>query len=96
MEGSYRFAQGGDNIFPTSLAYKIFTRPVLWFDEAVFCQTKIGDLNDIANCVSFSSSDNVPQLAGSLDGSIFVPTYNWSEYFEDQTIKIALTGITQM
>jgi len=49
--------------------------------------TKVGDLDDIANCVSLSSSVNVPQLVGSLDGTTLVATYNWSEHFEEQTIK---------
>lgn len=61
-----------------------------------FRRTKIGDLDDIANCVSQSASVNVPQLIGSLDGETFVPTYNWSEYFEDVTVKTALRGITQL
>ena len=61
-----------------------------------FRRTKIGDLDDIANCVSLSSSVNVPQLIGSIDGNTFVSTYNWSEHFEDRTIKTALKGITQM
>ena len=36
----------------------------------------------IANCVSQSSAVNynVPQLVGSLDGTTFVPTYNWSDF----------------
>ena len=61
-----------------------------------FCRTKIGDLYDIANFVSLSSSVNVPQLVGSLDGTTFVSMYNWSEHFEEQTIKTALKGITNM
>ena len=61
-----------------------------------FRSTKVGDLDDIANCVSLSSFVNVPQLVGSLDGSVFVKTYNWSEHFEEHTIKIALKGISQM
>ena len=61
-----------------------------------FRRMKIGDLDDIANCVSLSSSVNVPQLVGSLDGTTFVSTYNWSEYFESRTVKTALKGITQM
>ena len=44
-------------------------------------RTKIGNLDDIANCVSLSSSVNVPQLVGSLDGSTLVSMYNWSEHF---------------
>ena len=55
-------------------------------------RTKIVDLDDIANCVTLSSSVNVPQLVGST----FVSTYNWSEHFEQHTIKIALKGTTQM
>ena len=61
-----------------------------------FRRTKIGDLDDIANCVSLSSSVNVPQLVGSLDGTTFVYTYNWVEYFEEFTIKTALKGISNM
>ena len=61
-----------------------------------FRRTKIGDLDNIANCVSYSSSVNVPQLVGSLDGTTFVKTYNWSDYFDERTVKTALKGITQM
>ena len=61
-----------------------------------FRQTKIGDLDDIANCVSRSSLVSVSQLIGSLDRSTFVNTYNWSNYFDEKTIKTALKGITQM
>ena len=41
-----------------------------------FYWTKIGDLDDIANCISLSSV-NVPQLVGSPDGTTFTSTYNW-------------------
>jgi len=58
-------------------------------------RTKIGHLDDIANCVSQSSVVNVPQLVGSLDGTNFIPTYDWSTFFEE-TIKTALKGITQL
>ena len=60
-----------------------------------FRRTKIGDLDDIANCVSLSSAVNVPQLVGSLDGTVFVPTYNWSEVF-DNIMKSALKGISRL
>jgi len=46
-----------------------------------FRRTKIGDLDDIANCVSRSSVVNVPQLVGSLDGTNFIPIYDWSTFF---------------
>jgi len=58
---------------------------------------KIEDLDDIANCVSWPSIVNVPQLVGSLDGTNFVQTYDWSTFFEETTIKkTALKGITQL
>ena len=61
-----------------------------------FRHTKIGDLDDIANSISQSSFVNVPQLVGTLDGTVFAPTYNWSEFFENHTIKTALKGISKM
>ena len=61
-----------------------------------FRRTKIGDLEDIANCVAQSSFVNIPQLIGSLDGTMFVPTYDWSSFFEETTVKTALKGITQL
>ena len=38
----------------------------------------------------------VPQLVGTLDGTTFVPTYNWSAFFEEVTVKTALKGISKM
>ena len=61
-----------------------------------FRRTKVDCLDDIANSVSSSSFVNVPQLVGTLDGTCYVPTYNWSEYFEQYTIKSALKGITKL
>ena len=58
------------------------------------CRNKIGDLDDIANYVSLSSAVNVPQPVGSLDGTVFVPTHNWSEFFDDIMMKSALKGIS--
>jgi len=57
-------------------------------------RTKVGDLDDIANCVSRSS---VPQLMGSLHGSVFVPMCNWSRFFGGFHYQNCLKkGITQM
>ena len=64
--------------------------------KQLFHRMKVGDLDDIANCVSRSPTVNVAQLVDSIDGTAFVPMYNWSEYFDDKTIKMALKGITQM
>ena len=56
-----------------------------------FCRIKVGDLDDITNCLSLSSAVNVPQLVGSLDGTVLVPMHNWSEFFDDILIKSALS-----
>ena len=61
-----------------------------------FRRTKIGDLDDIANCVSLSSAVNVPQLIGSLDGTVFVPTYNWSKFFDDTWLRLHTKGISRL
>lgn len=61
-----------------------------------FRRMKIGDLDDIANCVSQSSTVNVSQLVGSLDGTTFVPTYYWSDFFEGIMKKTALKGISKL
>ena len=31
-----------------------------------------------------------------MDGTVFVPTYNWSEFFEEHTVKTALKGISKL
>jgi len=59
-------------------------------------KTKIGCLDNIVATVNQSASPNFAQLVGSQDGTTIVPMYNWSDYFEDKTVKTALKGITQM
>ena len=61
-----------------------------------FRRTKIGNIYDIASCVSLSSAVNVPQLVGSLDEKVFVPMYNWSEFFDDIMMKSALKRISRL
>ena len=61
-----------------------------------FRKTNVSSLDDIANTVSRSSFVNVPQLVGDLDGTVYVPSYDWSNFFEDHVIKIALKGISQL
>ena len=58
-----------------------------------FRRTKINSLDDIASAVDNSSVVNVTQLVGTLDGQCLVPTYNWSDHFDEQTVKTALKGI---
>ena len=67
-----------------------------WSNKAAFSSNKFGDLENIANCISLSSSINVPQLVGSLDGTTFVSTYNWIQYLDEFTIKTALKGISNV
>ena len=59
-------------------------------------KTKIGCLDDIVAAVNQSAAPNFSQLVGSQDGTTIVPMYNWSDYFEEKTVKTALKGITQM
>ena len=48
-----------------------------------FRRIKIIELDDTANCANLSSAVSVPQLVGSLDGTVFLPMYNWNELFDD-------------
>ena len=59
-------------------------------------KTNVSSLDDIANSVSRSSFMNVPQLAGNLDGTVYVPSYDWSNFLEIHMIKTALKGISQL
>ena len=61
-----------------------------------FRRSQVHFLDDVANTVTHSSVVNAPQLVGTLDGDLLVPTYNWLEFFEDHIIKIALKGITKL
>lgn len=61
-----------------------------------FRRTLVSSLDDIANIVARSSIVNIPQLVGTLEGDVFVPTYNWSEFFEDHVVKTALRGISKL
>ena len=93
MACTHWLASGNKNIIPPSSSYKVRTGVLA---KQTFRRTKVGNLDDIANVISTSSFVNVPQLVGTLDGDYFVPTYNWSEFFEEHTKKTALKGITQM
>jgi len=59
-------------------------------------QTKIGTIEDIAAAVEGSACVNFAQLVGKSDGTILVPTYDWSSYFSDNVIQTYLKGITKM
>ena len=57
-----------------------------WWFGLMKQQSKIRDLDDIANCISLSLV-NAPQLVGSLDGITFISTYNYIQHFEEWTIS---------
>lgn len=57
---------------------------------------RIGCLDDIVRAVNESGNPNVAQLVGTQNGDVIVPMFNWSDYFEDVTIKTALKGISHM
>ena len=59
-------------------------------------RTNIGCLDDIVQAVNSSATPNVAQLVGSQSGEMIVPTYNWSSYFDEHTVKTALKGIKKM
>ena len=42
--------------------------------KKMFCRTKVGTLSDIARVVDKCASVNIPQLCGTEDGTVIVPT----------------------
>ena len=59
-------------------------------------RTNISCFDDIVDAVNTSATPNVAQLVGSQSGDTIVPVYNWSDYFDQNTLKTALKGIKQM
>ena len=57
---------------------------------------RIGCVDDIVRAVNDSGSPNVALLVGTQNGEVIVPMFNWSEYFEEVTVKTALKGISHM
>ena len=49
-------------------------------------KTKVGSLADIAQVVNESAKVNIPQLCGTEDGSIIVPTYDWKGWLATKFI----------
>ena len=56
----------------------------------------IGFLDDIVQAVNASATPNVEQLVWSQSGESIVPTFNWSDYFNEHTAKSALKAIKKM
>ena len=49
----------------------------------------MGSLLSIAQVVNTSADCNIAQLVAREDGSIIVPTYNWTDFFATRMKKIA-------
>ena len=64
--------------------------------KRLYKKAKITCLDDIAQVAERSASVNHAQLVGDLDGNTMVLFYDWSTFFEENTTKTALKGITQM
>ena len=52
-----------------------------WLFKKRFRLTKVGTLTDIAQVVEESATVNVPQICGTEDHRVVVPTYNWKTEF---------------
>ena len=61
-----------------------------------FRRTKVSCLDDIVRVVESSAEVNHAQLVATQDNDILVPTYNWSQFFEQHCRKTALSGITSL
>lgn len=64
--------------------------------KQLYKKVKVGSINDIAEVAERSAVVNHAQLAGEYDGTIHVPMYDWSSFFEGHTIQTAMKGISQM
>ena len=53
-----------------------------------FRRTNVSCLDDIAAVVDRSASVNVPQLVGTQEGEMLVPSYNWAEMFAPHLRKL--------
>lgn len=56
---------------------------------------KTGCLDDIVKTVHQPWAPNVAQLVGTQNGDVIIPVCNWSEYFDEYTVKTALKGIAK-
>ena len=59
-----------------------------------FRRTNVSCLNDIVRVVESSAEVNHTQLVATQDNNVLVPTYNWSQFFEQHFQRTALAGIT--
>lgn len=88
-------APQGNNFFTTSQSENFAPDWCFGLFKQHFHPMKIDNFDGIASAVDSSSIVSVPQLVGTLDGQCEVNTYNWSDHFDEHTIKSALKGIKQ-
>ena len=50
--------------------------------KRAFKRTKVGCLDDLVKVCEGSAKVNKSQLVGTQDGTVVVPTYNWSAFFQ--------------
>ena len=50
-------------------------------------RTKMGGLADLASVVNSSATVNVAQAVGSMDGTVIVPTYDWTSFLAEHIGK---------
>ena len=77
-----RKAYGDYSVLHACWPYEVCTGLVLWTFERQFKKTKVDCLSDISNVATTSSSNGliIPQLCGTEDGNVIVPTYGWDSH----------------
>ena len=50
-------------------------------------RTKVGGLPDLINVVNSSSTVNIAQAVGNTDGTVIVPTYDWTSFLGEHVNK---------
>ena len=55
--------------------------------KRLFRRTKIGSLKDIAQVVDDSAQCNLPQLVSDENGTVIVPTLDWTSFFAERMKK---------
>lgn len=75
------FLPVGHTKFAPDWCFGLFKRQYRW--------TKVGSLHDISEVTDCSANCNFPQLVAEQDGSIIVPTYDWTNFFISKMKKIS-------
>ena len=81
------------DLFSSGWPHQICTKLVLWIIQAALSSNQSRMFGRHSN---LSSTPNVAQLVGGQDDSTIVPMYDRGFYFDDNTVKTALKGITKM